>query len=194
MSVFTVAYPDGRIGRGARNRFIERFGCVPEVDYRNRLQRRGNYMFMITKARDVPKAVEEGCLFGLTGLDFLEEYGSSDLCVVDDFGVCRSKVVSFESKDSDFKRSGKAVTVYPNIAKTYLQEKITNPDRWEIVKLSGETESWVASGLADIGIDVIETRETLNKTGLVVRDVIMESCAIIIAKKDNINKLRELYV
>ena len=79
MSAFTFAYPDGRVGRDARDCFIERFGCAPSIDYRNRFQRIGRYRFMITKARDVPRAVEKGCDFGLTGRDFLEEYGSADL-------------------------------------------------------------------------------------------------------------------
>lgn len=64
----------------------------------NRFQRTGRYQFMITKARDVPKAVGLGCDFGLTGKDFLKEYGSPDLDIVYDFRVSKSKIVAFAKK------------------------------------------------------------------------------------------------
>ena len=63
MSIF-IAYPDGRVGKESRDLFIGRFGYVPDIENRNRLQRAGRYNFMITKARDVPMAVENGCDFG----------------------------------------------------------------------------------------------------------------------------------
>ncbi|HLD41806.1 MAG TPA: ATP phosphoribosyltransferase [archaeon] len=192
MSIFTVAYPDGRIGKDARNRFIEKFSCVPDLDYRNRRQRIGKYNFMITKARDVPRAVELGCDLGLTGQDFLMEYGCPKLGIAYDFRVSKSRVISFRRKDADFKTK-RLVTVYPRIAEAYLRNKLKNPEDWEIVKLSGETESWVALCMADIGIDVTESGDTIRLTGLVIQDVIMESSAIIIARKDNIKTVRSLY-
>ena len=47
--------------------------------------------------------------------------------------------------------------------------------------------------MAGRGIDVIESGRTLEETGLVVKDVIMESSAVIIARKDNIKKVKDLY-
>jgi len=47
--------------------------------------------------------------------------------------------------------------------------------------------------MADIGIDVTESGDTIRLTGLVIQDVIMESSAIIIARKDNIKTVRSLY-
>jgi len=82
VSVF-IAYPDGRIGRESKEYFRQRFGYVPDIENRNRFQNIGEYDFMITKARNVPRAIEEGCLFGITGLDFLREYGNPDLDIVE---------------------------------------------------------------------------------------------------------------
>ena len=192
MSVFTAAYPDGRVGREARNLFTERFGYVPDIENRNRLQDEEAYRFMITKARDVPRAVEMGCDFGLTGRDFLEEYGNRDLEIIEELPACRSRVVLFERKEGGI--IPVPVTVYPNISRKYLGQRMQNNDCWTIVNLNGETESWVASGMADFGIDVVETSKTLQASGLAVNEVIMESSAVIIARKDNIDKVRGLYV
>ncbi len=186
MSIF-IAYPDGRIGREVK----DFFRYVPDLQNRNRFQRIGQYDFMITKARDVPQAVERGCLFGLTGLDFLREYGSPELDIIEQIPFCKSRLVLFEPKVGAV--FPMVVTVYPNMARKYLQERSLYGEPWELITVSGETESWVASGFADRGIDVVETGKTLEETGLVIKDVIMESSAVIIARKDNINKAREMY-
>lgn len=102
MSVFTVAYPDGRIGKDIWEIFSGLFGYSPDLDNMNRMQKLSNYRFMITK-------------------------------------------------------------------------------------------SWVASGFADRGIDVTESGETLEKTGSVIKDFIMESSAVIIGRRDNIKKVKDLY-
>ena len=120
MSIF-IAYPDGRIGKEARDLFVGRFGYAPNIENRNRFQRQGPYKFMITKARDVPEAVKGGCLFGLTGRDFLVEYGNADLDVVEELPVCKSKVVLFEPADGYV--SPLVATVYPEIARKYLEER-----------------------------------------------------------------------
>ncbi len=185
MSIF-IAYPDGRIGKNARSFF--RYG--PNLENRNRFQKIGEYEFMITKARDVPQAVERRCLFGLTGLDFLEEYGRGKLDVVEELPFCKSKLVLFEPKCGAV--FPLVVTVYPNLARKYLQERSLYGEPWELITVSGETESWVASSFADRGIDVVETGKTLEETGLVIKDVIMESSAVIIARKDNIKRVAEM--
>ncbi len=188
MNDLLVAYPDGRIGKSVKPYFENRFGSVPDIDDRNRFQRSSKYRFMIAKARDVPRAIDEGCFFGVTGRDFLEEYGNPEIGVVERLPVCKSKLVVF-GKPSGFPFP-KIVTVYPRLAKRYFDETL---EPYELLNLSGETESWVASRRADKGVDVIETGETLENTGLVVTDVIMESSAIIIARKSNIDIVRGLY-
>ena len=192
MSIF-IAYPDGRIGKEARNLFVDRFGYATEIENRNRLQTLGPYKFAITKARDVPEAVEQGCDIGLTGKDFFQEYGGSNrnLVIVETLPICKSRLVLFGRPES--KRRNVIVTTYPNIAFEYLNRNVRPIDAPEIIRLTGETESWVASGLADFGIDVVETGRTLEETGLVIKDVIMESSAVIIARKDNIDRVNTLY-
>ncbi len=191
MSIF-IAYPDGRIGREARTIFIDGFGSAPDIENRNRRQVMGKYEYMITKARNVPRAVEQGCLFGLTGLDFLKEYGNPDLVIIRDLmPFCKSRVVLFEPSDGYL--SPRVVTVYPNIARKYLEDTSPYGDPWELMVLSGETESWVASGMAGRGIDVVESGKTLEETGLIISDTIMRSNAVIIARKDNIDIVNSLY-
>ena len=190
MSIF-IAYPDGRIGREARSAFLDRFESAPDIENRNRFQRIEQYKFMITKARDVSEAVEQGCDIGLAGKDFLQEYGSNrNLVIVETLPICKSKLVLFGRPES--KRRNVVVTTYPNIASGYLNRNVRPIDAPEIIRLTGETESWVASGLADFGIDVVETGRTLDETGLVIKDVIMESSVVIIARKDNIKRASEI--
>ena len=189
MSIF-IAYPDGRVGKESRDLFIGRFGYVPDIENRNRFQIRGPYKFMITKARDALQAVEQGCDIGLTGQDFFEEYGSADLAIVEKLPICRSRVVLFGRPES--RRRNVVVTAYPRIAYRYLNKNVLPINAPEIIRVSGETESWVASGFADFGIDITETGKTLEETGLVIKDVIMESSAIIITRKDNIKRVGEI--
>ena len=190
MSIF-IAYPDGRIGREAGNSFVERFGYVPDIENRNRFQKQGPYKFMITKARDALQAVEQGCDIGLTGQDFFEEYVSNrNLIIVEKLPVCKSRLVLFGRPD---RRRNVVVTTYPEIAYRYLNKNVRPIDAPEIISVTGETESWVASGFADLGIDIVETGKTLEETGLVIKDVIMESSVVIIARKDNIDRVNALY-
>lgn len=48
--------------------------------------------------------------------------------------------------------------------------------------------------MADIGVDVTEFGDTLILTELVIEDVITENSAVIIARKYNIEIVRDLYV
>jgi len=190
VSIF-IAYPDGRIGREARDLFGEKFGYAPDIENRNRFQKKGSYKFMITKARDALQAVEQGCDIGLTGQDFFEEHGSDrNLFVVEKLPVCKSRLVLFGRPE--IRRRNVVVTTYPEIAYRYLNRGVRPIDAPEIIGVSGETESWVASGFADLGIDIVETGRTLEETGLVIKDVIMESSAVIIARKDNIKRVDEI--
>jgi len=173
----------------------ERLGTYVNLESRNRYQRIGKYDFVIMRTRMVPYAVERDVLTGIVGKDWFYEYllanPRTDLRIVEELSFGNAKVVAFKKKDSVIDIAPRIITPYMNLSRQYVESMDLKYAKIDFAP--GETEGWVKAGLADLGIDNINSGKTIDETGLEVVDKILDSYAVIIAKKNNVDKMRKIW-
>lgn len=185
-----VAVPNkGRLQQPALN-FIQSMGIRPLMGEDRALivpTNWENVQLVLVRTEDIPNIVEAGAAdLGITGMDYVvESRANVDVLVHLDFG--RSKLVVAVPTDwkisdiSEVKNEIRIATKYVNIAKDYIERKGI---RAKIVKVSGAAEVMPSLGAADAILDVMSTGTTLKLHGLKPIDVVMESQAVVIARKD----------
>ena len=185
-----VAVPNkGRLQQPALN-FIQSMGIRPLMGEDRALivpTNWENVQLVLVRTEDIPNIVEAGAAdLGITGMDYVvESRANVDVLVHLDFG--RSKLVLAVPTDwkisdiSEVKNEIRIATKYVNIAKDYIERKGI---RAKIVKVSGAAEVMPSLGAADAILDVMSTGTTLKLHGLKPIDVVMESQAVVIARKD----------
>lgn len=173
----------------------ERLGVGLDLGSKNKFPEEGMYRFLITYSRMVPEAVDRGFLTGITGYDWFEEYRlggrGGDLEIVEELPFGRAKVVAFRDyrePSAPFLGPARVVTPYPNIAAKYFRNEGLG-----IKEVPGETEGWVKAGLSEYGVDNKDSGETLERTGLEICDEILDTNAIIISRRENKNKVRDVW-
>lgn len=142
-----------------------------------------DYNFILLKPSDVPTYVEKGIIdIGIVGKDTLIENKRDVYEVMNlSIGKCRFSVAGFpENKDILDQSFIRVATKYPNIAKSYFDEKNKTI---EITKLNGSVELAPLVGLSDVIVDLVETGNTLKANGLVVYEDITEVSARLIVNK-----------
>lgn len=144
------------------------------------------YSIIFVRTADIPKFLEDGVAdVGFTGFDIVTELKSDVDKIMDlDFGYCEM-VVAVKDEDAylkpeDLPASLKVATSFPNIAKDYFK-KIGKTAK--IIEVSGATEITPRLGLADVVVDITSSGSTLKSNKLRIIDKILESTAIIIARK-----------
>ena len=185
-----VAVPNkGRLQQPALN-FIQSMGIRPLMGEDRALivpTNWENVQLVLVRTEDIPSIVEAGAAdLGITGMDYVvESRANVDVLVHLDFG--RAKLVVAVPTDwrisdiSEVKDEIRIATKYVNIAKDYIERKGI---RAKIVKVSGAAEVMPSLGAADAILDVMSTGTTLKLHGLKPIDVVMESQAVVIARKD----------
>ncbi len=146
-----------------------------------------NVQLVLVRTEDIPSIVEAGAAdLGITGYDYVvESRANVEVLTHLDFG--RAKLVlavPSEWKISDIsevKDEIRIATKYVNIASDYLERKKV---RARIIKVSGAAEVMPSLGAADAIIDVMSTGTTLKLHGLKAIDVVMETQAVVITRKD----------
>lgn len=157
----------------------------------------------VIRPQDMPLQVANGNFdLAITGSDWLLEhlyrFPSSPVMKLLDLGFGKVKIVVAVSKDmpitnvddlSSFMQSGKIVLLrvaseYINIADKYLRDNYINPYR--LIPTWGASEAFLPED-ADLLIDNIQTGRTLAQHDLKVIDVLFESTACLIGRKDNIS-------
>ena len=133
--------------------------------------------FFLAKANDVPTYVEYGAVdIGIVGKDTIMEEGRSLYEVIDlGFSKCRMCVCGPKSAEQLLKNREqiRVATKYPNIAKTYFNNK--KHQTVELIKLNGSIELAPIVGLSEVIVDIVETGSTLRENGL---DVLEEICPL----------------
>ena len=133
--------------------------------------------FFLAKPSDVPTYVEYGAAdIGVAGRDTILEEGRNIYEVMDlGFGACRMCVCGPESARELLSRNEiiRVATKYPNIAKSYFNNK--KNQTVEIIKLNGSVELAPIVGLSEVIVDIVETGTTLRENGL---DVLEEICPL----------------
>ncbi len=145
------------------------------------------YSIIFVRTQDIPRFVEVGVAdVGFTGFDIVTELKSNVDKIMDlDFGYCEMVVAVKEEDEyvqsNDLPKEINVATSFPNIAKDYF-EKIGK--KANIIEVSGATEITPRLGLADVVVDITSSGSTLKSNKLKIIDKIMESTAVVIAKKD----------
>ena len=144
------------------------------------------YSIIFVRTSDIPKFLEDGVAdIGFTGFDIVTEQKSDVDKIMDlDFGYCEMVVAVKEEdpylKPNDLPASLKVATSFPNIAKEYFK-KIGKTAK--IIEVAGATEITPRLGLADVVVDITSSGSTLKSNKLRIIDKILESTAIVIARK-----------
>ena len=134
---------------------------------------------------DIPEYVADGVAdVGIVGENVLAESGKAvDVIEKLDYGKCRlslavPKNFAYESlKDFDGKR---VATTYPRILSEFFKQNKVNAD---IHTISGSVEIAPSIGLADAVCDLVSSGSTLFTNGLREVETVMQSEAVLIARK-----------
>lgn len=185
MNQITFALAKGRLAKKAME-ILKAVGITcKEMEEQSRkllfTSDNGNYKFFLSKASDVPTYVDYGAAdIGIVGKDTILEENRNVYEVLDlGFGKCKM-VVAGQSDKKELLDNGKflrVATKYPNIAKTYFEER-NKPV--EIIKLNGSVELGPIVHLSDVIVDIVESGATLKENGLVVLEEITDLSARVI--------------
>jgi ATP phosphoribosyltransferase len=195
-----IAFPE-RLGKyGALDYMRDRLSICMDLESRQMVQDSHGYSILRVDTRDVPKAVEAGALFGITGLDWLTDfrlggYGKG-LSIVKELDFGGAEICAFKGPGK-VRKPARIATPYENISKDYLKSNFPDfcdlyGNRGEVQVIRGKTEGWIKSGLADIVIDNRNSGRTQKENGLIEYDKIMDSYAIVISTKGNKYRVKKV--
>jgi ATP phosphoribosyltransferase len=144
--------------------------------------------FVTMRPSDVPTYVEAGAAdVGITGKDVLMEQSDRVFYELSDlgYGGCRMVLAGPDGDDrlnDQARRLGalRIATKYPRIAQQFFED---TGRAAEVIEVKGSVELAPISGLADAIVDLVDTGRTLKENGLVVREVIANSTARLIANR-----------
>lgn len=157
-------------------------------DSRSLIFETADLTFVTMRPSDVPTYVEAGAAdVGITGKDVLLEQADRVFYELADlrYGGCRMVLAGPDGEDrldEQARRLGalRIATKYPRIARDYFER---TGRAAEVIEVKGSVELAPVSGLADAIVDLVDTGRTLAENGLVVREVVAESTARLIANR-----------
>lgn len=135
---------------------------------------------------DIPEYVADGVAdIGIVGENVIYEV-EKDVEVVEKlgFGRCRLSLAvpkSFEYNDFNNLENTRIATTYPNILGKFIKE---NNIKAEIHNISGSVEIAPSIGLANAICDLVSSGSTLFSNGLREVEVVMNSEAVLISRKN----------
>lgn len=152
------------------------------------------YSIIFVRTQDIPRFVEDNVAdIGFTGFDIVTELQANVDKVMDlDFGYCEM-IVAIREEDpynssAELPKEIKVATSFPNIAREYF-EKLGKTAK--VIEVSGATEITPRLGLADVVVDITSSGATLKSNKLKIIDKILESTAIVIARKGLSEELQQ---
>ena len=144
------------------------------------------YKLIYVRTADVPRFLEAGVAdIGFTGFDIVTELKSDVEKIMDlDFGNCEM-VVAVKEEDpynstAELPENINVATSFPNIAKEFLEKAGKKP---KIIEVTGATEITPRLGLSDVVVDITSSGSTLKSNKLKIIGKILESSAIVVARK-----------
>lgn len=152
---------------------------------------------MFVRDDDIPTFVADGaCEFGIVGRNVLDEHAAGeDECACDviaplGFGRCRLSIAGPD--DLAYAGPGtlagaRIATSYPNLLRRFLREVGTEA---EIVRMNGAVELAPRLGIASFICDLVSTGSTLEANGLVERETVLESEALLIRTRRPLDAAR----
>jgi ATP phosphoribosyltransferase len=143
---------------------------------------------------DIPKYLEDGVAdVAILGENVLIEK-ESDVEILTKLGFSKCRLSIAVPRDCDYidlsyLNKKKIATSYPNTLKAYLKKKGIDSS---IHLISGSVEIAPNIGLADGICDLVSSGNTLFKNGLVEKEVILKSEAVLAANKNSYIKHKEI--
>jgi len=183
-----IALPNkGRLSESARD-LLDRAGLEMDVRGERALQATlagGAFLALFVRAEDIPEFVADGAAdVGITGRDLVAESERPVEELLElGFGRCRVAVAARDDGPAtleDIPSGARVATVFPNITTRYfagLGRPVT------LVAISGAAEIAPHLGVADIIVDLVSTGSTLKMNGLHELATVMESSAVVIARR-----------
>ncbi len=136
------------------------------------------------RPEDIPAIVSSGgAELGITGLDYVEEYGGEELSIEARLGIGRSRLVVAVPDEAPVKTledlpSGvRIATKFVNIARRFFE---SHGVQAKIIRISGSAEVMPRLGVADAILDVSSTGTTLRLHGLRVIAEVLRSEAVLV--------------
>jgi ATP phosphoribosyltransferase len=200
-----IALPNkGRLTEGARE-LLERAGLEFDARADRALQASlgDDFIALFVNARDIPEFVADGAAdIGITGRDLVVESGRAVEVLLDlGFGKCRLAVAAVDDSAirtlDDLESETRIATVFPRATSAFFSAR-NQPI--ELVPISGAVENAPHLGVADLIVDLVSTGSTLKTNGLREIATILESSALLIARRELLaetvgaQKARELTV
>lgn len=187
--VLKIAIPNkGRMSEKIYNLLSSAGLNFPSKDERTLqvMTRDKKHKLIFVRTADIPRFLEAGVAdIGFTGFDIVTELNSDVDKIMDlDFGCCEM-VVAVKEEDpytcaADLPEHINVATSFPNIARTFLEKAGKSP---KIIEVTGATEITPRLGLADVVVDITSSGSTLKSNKLKIIDKILDSSAVIVARK-----------
>ena len=142
--------------------------------------------FYFLRNSDIPKYLEDGVAdIAIIGENTIIEKNAS-VAIVEKLGFSKCRLSIAVPKDSDYQTiqdlNGKKIaTSYPHTLKAFFEKHDIEA---HIHVISGSVEIAPNIGLADAICDLVSSGSTLFKNGLIEKDVLLKSEAVIAANKD----------
>lgn len=198
-----IALPNkGRLAENARE-LLERAGLEFDARGDRALQASlgEDFVALFVNARDIPEFVADGAAdIGITGRDLLVEATRAVDVLLDlGFGKCRLVVAASDDSPvrslNDLAEGTRIATVFPRATAAFFEQR---GQSISLVPISGAVENAPHLGVADLIVDLVSTGSTLKMNGLREVATILDSSALLIARRDlnatdeNARKAREL--
>lgn len=135
---------------------------------------------------DIPEYVEDGVAdIGIVGQNVLAEKDRKvDTVEALGFGKCRLSIAipkAIEYAGIQSLEGKRIATSYPHLVKSFLADNKVNASIHEI---SGSVEIAPGIGLSDVIVDLVSSGGTLFMNGLKEAEIILESQAVLVARKN----------
>jgi ATP phosphoribosyltransferase len=187
-AMIRIALPNkGRLAEGARE-LLERAGLEFDITSERALQANlgEDFVALFVRARDIPEFVADGAAdVGITGGDLVAEAGRDVEVLLDlGFGKCRIVVAAKDDSDiatvADVPAGARVATVFSRVTTDFFARagRVVT-----LVPVSGAAEIAPHLGVADIIVDLVSTGSTLKTNGLKEVATVLESTALLIARK-----------
>jgi ATP phosphoribosyltransferase len=132
------------------------------------------------RGTDIPVALARGLIdYGLCGLDAVVE-NQVDLPVLSRFPETTTRIGLIERPERSAtpgKNSYSVVTEYPVLTRSHLEQRYPELHIW---KVHGSSESFAFLDGIDGVVDIVDTGNTLRQNGLVLREVIFQTCICLV--------------
>lgn len=188
MTYRQIALAKGELGKETEA-FMRSLNCPVQIQGKPVLRQRiGGIDYQVMRPKDVARLVgmfgEYGFDYGITGRDLVEEVGNGDARIVGSlpFGLGRISVYGKPDQDTVSLDNLAVVTSeFPNVSKRWMASKGFETEYLLVV--DGSDEGYIPQ-VANLGIGIVSSGETLRRNGLVEKEVLMETSAVIIARDD----------